>query len=113
MPTLAQQALMQRLNLAAHGTPITVTRPGGLPIQTTGIWHVPIADPQAFGTDFRRREPRRVMEIPRDDTLDDVPRGSVIVAVDRDGGGAAKTWRADGLERTDDPLRTYVLLVPT
>ena len=111
MPSLAQQALMQRLNLAAHGVPITVTRPGATLTPTTGIWHAPLTEPQAFGTDFRRRDPRRVMEIPRDATLDDVPRGSVIVAVDRDG-GIAKTWRADGLERSDDPLRMYVILVP-
>lgn len=102
---------MQRLNLAAHGVAISVTRPGDVPVETTGIWHAPLGEAQPFGTDLRRRDPRRVMEIPRDATLDDVPRGSVISAADRDG-GAATTWRADGLERSDDPLRTYVILVP-
>ena len=111
MPTLAQQALMQRLNLAPPAVAIPVTRPGQDPVETTGIWHVPLAEAPPFGTDFTRREPRRVLEVPRDDTLDDVPRGSVIVAADRDG-AAATTWRADGLDRTDDPLRTYVIVVP-
>lgn len=111
MPTLAQQALMQRVNLAAHGVAITVTPPAGAPVNTTGIWHSPQAEAQPYGTDLRRRDPRRVMEIPRDATLDDVPRGSIVLAVDVDG-GLVKTWRADGCERPDDPLRTYVILVP-
>lgn len=111
MPTLAQQALMQRLNLGAHGVAITVTVPNGTPVATLGIWHQPLGEAQPVGTDFRRREPRRVLEIPRTATLEAVPRGSVITAPDRDG-GATKTWTADGLERSDDPLRCYVIVVP-
>lgn len=111
MPTLDQQALMQRLNLSAHGVAVTVTPPAGASVSTTGIWHAPQAEAQPFGTDFRRRDPRRVMELPRTSTLEDVPRGSIVHAADRDG-GLVKTWRADGLERQDDPLRYYVILVP-
>lgn len=117
MPTLAQLALMQKVNQAAHGVSITVTPPGGSAVTTTGIWHDPLIDTQPLGSDFRRRDPRRVMEIPLTDTLTDVPRGSTVVAADRDG-GSAKTWRADGLApalgigRFTGPLRCYVILVP-
>lgn len=111
MPTLAQRAVMAQLNQAAHGVSITVTPPFAAAVTTTGIWHEPRDEPQPYGTDFRRLEPRRILEIPRTDTLSDVPRGSVITAVDRDG-GAAKTWRADGLDRPTDPLRMFVLVVP-
>src|SRR3990172_77306 len=102
MPTLAQQALMQSLNLSVHGVAITVTVPNCAPVATSGIWHQPLAEPQPTGTDFRRREPRRVLEIPRTTELPDVPRQSVIEAAERSD-GTARTWRVDGLERVDDP----------
>lgn len=102
---------MQRLNLAAHGVAITVTPPSGAPVATTGIWHAELVDAQPYGSDLRRKDPRRVMEIPLNGTLTTVPRGSVIVAADKDG-AAARHWRVDALERNDDPLRTYVIVVP-
>lgn len=111
MPTLAQLALIQKVNLAAHGIPVTVTPPGGSAVATTGIWHVPLEEQQPYGTDFQRREPRRLMELPRTDSLTAVPRGSIIAAADVDG-GATKNWRADGLQRDDDPLRMFMILVP-
>jgi hypothetical protein len=109
MPTLAQRALMARLNQAAHGVDITVTPPGLAAVTTTGIWHEPLDDPQPYGTNYRKTEPRRVMEIPRSSTLNDIPDGSIVRAVDVDG-GSAKNWKVEGLDRPNDPLRIFVRL---
>jgi hypothetical protein len=118
MPTLAQLALMARLNQAARGVEITVTPPagsvnppGGVPVETTGIWHVPLKEAMPTGQDRQRLEPRRVMEIPINAALPLVPRGSTVEGIDRDG-AAVRTFRCEGLDRPGDPLRTYVVLVP-
>lgn len=95
----------------AFGLPITVTRaePSD-PIDTTGIWLPPLVEEQPFGTALRRREPRRVMSVPRSDVLATMPLGTVIVAAEEIG-QAAKTWRVDALDRTErDAWR--VILVP-
>jgi len=82
----------------AFGVPITVTRPApeNTPVTTSGIWLSPLMEDPPVGTDFRRRDPRRVMAIPRDATLTHIPRGSVIVAAEQLG-AVARTWTVDGL----------------
>lgn len=98
--------------LEAFGLPITVTRPlpDDGPIVTTGVWVRPLVEEQPFGTDLRRREPRKVMAIPRDATLTQVPRHTTILAAE-EAGATVKTWRVDGYDRTEaDEFR--VILVP-
>lgn len=112
MPTLAQRALMSRHNQAAHGVNITVTPPGLDAVTTTGIWHEPNDEGQPVGADYRRSEPRRLMEIPRSTDLADVPKASVIAAVDVEDGDE-KTWRVEGYYRPSDPLRVFVTLIVT
>jgi hypothetical protein len=85
----------------AFGVPITVTRPApeNTPVATTGIWQAaPLLEEPPYGQDLQRRDPRRVMAIPRDTVLTHIPRGSVIVAPEQLG-GTARTWHVDGLER--------------
>jgi hypothetical protein len=96
--------------LAAFGLPITVTVPHGTAVSTTGIWVNPLAEPMPYGADYARREPRKVLAIPRTAALDAVPRGSVIVAAESDGGPVV-TWRADGLDgqTLHDEMRVVVV----
>lgn len=110
MPTLAQIALVQRLNLAVHGVALTMTFPdGGASVPAVGIWHPALDDGQPFGTDFSRRDPRRLLEVALTSTVPGVPRGTTIRAQERDG-GATHTYIADGLAQPDDPLRAYVIV---
>jgi len=97
------RSLVLSRNQAWHGVTATVTRPApdDTPVSTTGIWSPfsPQQDDQPVGTDFRRREPRRVMALPRAD-LTNVPRGTSVVAPESPG-GTDKTWVVDGLERVE------------
>jgi len=104
------RTLALEINLAAHGVSATVTRPApdDTPVSTTGIWYTqPLDETRPFGTDFQRREPRRVMALPRAD-LSTLPRGTTIVAPETIG-GTDKTWVVDGLERVEaDTWRAIV-----
>lgn len=98
--------------LGAFGLSITVTRPAPDegPVVTTGVWVPPLTEAQPFGTDFQRREPRKVMAIERSVALPSLPRGTTILAAEEDG-ATVRTWRVDGLERTEADL-FRVSLVP-
>jgi hypothetical protein len=98
MDLSSARALAFALNLSAHGVPATITRPApnDTPIVTTGIWVPQLIDQQPVGTDFLRREPRRVFAIPRTAVVD-VPRYSIVVAPEQQG-AVARTWRADGTD---------------
>ena len=105
------RTLALALNFNAHGVPATVTRPppDGAPVVTSGIWlSRPVEEQLPVGTDFQRREPRRVMVLPRD-VLSRVPRGSLITAPEQLG-GVVKTWRVDEFDRTEaDQWRVVVV----
>jgi hypothetical protein len=93
------RALALDLTSSAHGVVATVTRPAPdqAPIITRGVWiTTPLEEPRAFGTDFARREPRRVFALSKA-TVPTLPRGTVMVAADRVG-GSLKVWRVDGLD---------------
>jgi hypothetical protein len=102
--------LARALSLSAFGVPATVTLPNDLPVETTGIWVQSLEETQPFGQDLGRREPRKVLAIPRTTALPVVPRGSLIVAAELSG-ESARTWRVDGLDRVEVDL-VRVILVP-
>jgi len=113
------RGLARDLVQTAFGVPATVTvyllctddaPPAALVVETTAVWITPAEDGQPFGADFTRREPRLVLAIPRTATLDTVPRGTRIEAAE-ELGGDIRTWRVDGLERTEPGL-IRVLVVP-
>lgn len=81
----------------AFGVPITVTVPSGSPVLTTGTWTQPLDETPPHGQDLTRRDPRKVLAIPRSATLDAVPRGSAIAAPEYES-GPVLAWRADGLD---------------
>jgi hypothetical protein len=95
--------------LDAFGLPVTVTVPLGNPVGTTGVWVQALEEAQPFGTDLARRDPRRVLAIPRTAALDTIPRGSVILAAEVEG-GPTRTWRVDGLERTEADLFRVIVV---
>ena len=109
------RALVFQTNLSAHGVPATVTRPApdNLPVVTTGIWlTAPQDEPRPYGTDFQRREPRRIFVLPRD-VLPTIPRGTQVSAPDK-AGGTVLTWQVDGVDRTEaDHWRVLLVVVPT
>ena len=104
------RTLAGQLNRRAHGVAATVTRPepDTAPIVTTGIWLPPREESQPYGTDFQRRDPRRVFVLPRADAPT-MPRGTIVLAPERTG-GPITIWRVDGLEHAADPDYWRVLL---
>lgn len=93
------RALALDLTSSAHGVVATVTRPAPdqAPVVTRGVWiTTPLEEPRSYGTDFQRREPRRVLALPKA-TVPTLPRGSIVVAADVVG-GSIKVWRVDGLD---------------
>jgi hypothetical protein len=97
------RTLALRVNLNVHGVDATVTRPSPdeTPIATRAVWSTPLEEAQPFGADFRKREPRRVMVLPRSD-VPTMPTGTVIAAAEAPG-GAVKTWR---FESHDSPAQS-------
>jgi hypothetical protein len=93
----ALRALANELSLDAFGLPVTVTVPNGVAVTTTGFWSQPLAETMPFGNDLSRRDPRKVLVLPRTTTLDAVPRGSVILAAEEES-GTVQTWKADGID---------------
>jgi hypothetical protein len=95
------------------GVDATVTRPfpDTTPITTRGVWVAPMDESQPYGTDYRKREPRRVLALPRAD-VPTLPRGTVIVAPEAPG-GANVNWRVDGLDSSVVPghLRAIVIQI--
>jgi hypothetical protein len=105
----------QAFMFATIGVPITIARPepDSAPIATTGIWMVqPPEEHRPFGTDFQRREPRRLMAIRRIPGLETFPRGTVITAPELQG-GTATDWRVDGFSKPVETDEYRVHLVPT
>ena len=99
--------------LAAFGLAVTVTRPApdNTPIATTGVWFNDAfeQEPRPYGTDFQRREPRRLMAIPRS-AVATMPRGTTVAAPEIQG-GTSKTWRVDGLDTVDADFWRVVLIL--
>lgn len=97
------------LNSSLHGVAATVTLPSELPISTVLIWQAePPEDPQAYGTDFRRREPRRIALLRRDQ-VPTLQRDAVVVAPELPG-GQDRTWKVDGHAQAADPYYWRVFL---
>jgi hypothetical protein len=104
------RALTRELTQATFGVRATVTPPSAAAVETTGVWMTPAEEPQPLGSDFSRREPRRILAIPITDTLETVPRGTLIEAADEPG-GTTKTWRVDGLERSEPGLMRVLVVL--
>jgi len=106
------RALAASLTSQVLGVVATVTRPApdDTPVVTTGIWYVaPLEEAQPFGVDFSRREPRRILAVPRRTFPQGLPRGTVILAPETTD-GTVLTWTVDGVERIDPDFVRLVLV---
>jgi hypothetical protein len=101
-------------NLLAFGVAVTITRPhpDSTPIETKGIWLTPLHDEEVPATrDYARREPSRVLAIPRA-ACDTLPRNTFIDAAEAVAGATSRRWQVDKVDRADpDHLRVAVLPV--
>lgn len=105
------RALVRDVNFAVLGVDVTVTRPGVyLPVATRGIWLPPVVDEVPFGHELARREPRRILALPRSD-VDSAPRGTVIAAPESPG-SVTVTWVVDGLAEAQTPEHLRVIVRP-
>lgn len=103
------RALALELNLGAHGVAATVTRPApdDTAIVTRGLWiTTPLDEPRAYGTDFQRREARRVLTLPRAMVgsiagVPTMPRGTIVVAPDKQGDVTTRRYMVDEIDRTE------------
>ena len=106
------RALALDLIASGLGVVATVQRPApdDTVISTRGIWiTAPLEETRPYGTDFQRREPRRVFALPRA-AVPTLPRGSTIVAAEYPG-GAIKVWRVDGLDPSNVPEQWRAIVV--
>ncbi len=114
MDLTSLRAIAQDVGFAAFGVPATVTRPApdNTSVVTTAVWlPEPLDETRPAGTDFQRREPRKVLALRRGDSLPTMPRGTIVAAPEISG-GAAKNWRVDELDRTlPDEWRVIVVRV--
>lgn len=110
---LAEWALSVQFDCT--GVPITVTRPApdDTPIVTSGVWlQRPLEEPRPFGKDVQHVSARKVLGIVRTAELQSVPRGTLILAPELEG-GPIKTWRADGYDAAVEPDLMRVILMQT
>jgi hypothetical protein len=86
--------------LEAFGLPVTVTRPApdDAPIETEGAWIEQDAEVPP-GTEFRRRETRKVLLLDRS-VVPTAPHGTRILAPEIDG-GEVLAWLVDTLAAAD------------
>ena len=103
------RALVVDLNFDTHGVPATVTYadPDLDVVETSGIWLPELEEDAAVGTDYRRRDPRRLLALPRE-ALETLPRGTQVDAPDRTG-DVVKSWRVDGLGRHEAEIWRAIL----
>jgi hypothetical protein len=103
------RALVLDTNFTTHGVAATLTLPNQDPVDTTVIWQAtPLEEDRPTGTDFQRREPRRVLSLPRG-VSSSLPRGSIIEAPDAFG-GPVKAWRVDGLAAGDTSVWRVIVV---
>lgn len=112
----ALRAHAQTVMFAVIGVPITVTRPApdDTPIVAEGVWAaMPTDESRPIGVDFQRAEPRKVLAIPRTETLPSIPRGTSISAPELLD-GPIKNWRVDGYELPSeaDLMRVRLVAAP-
>jgi hypothetical protein len=89
--------------LDAYGLPAVVTRPApdNAPISTSGFWLLEQDDALPVGSDIGRREPRRLLVLPRA-AVPTLPRGTTVAIAEVEG-GATKTFRVERLARATEP----------
>jgi hypothetical protein len=107
----ASRAVVLAANFEVHGLPVTVTPPGGDPVETRGIWMTPITEDGPAASEFSRREARHTIALLRSE-VPSAPRGTTILG-NPVYGAVPSTWRVDGVERSEaEHVRVTVVPVP-
>lgn len=108
----ALRALAFGISASVQGVAATVTRPSpdDTPVITQGVWLKELVEERPVGRDFQRREPRRLMVLPRN-VLATLPRGTVIEAAEQAGVVEVKTWTVDGFAEPVEVDRWRAILV--
>ena len=104
------RALVLEVNVAAHGMAVTVTVPGGVAVETDGIWMTPETEDVPVGMEFRRREGRYVLVLLRAD-VPSVPRKTIVVGAPA-GMDQTLRWMVDSTAKVESD-RVYVVVVPS
>lgn len=97
-------------NLAAFGVAVTVQwpEPYATQVATTGVWIHTFAEGAPVGGVVNRREPRRLMALPKS-AVPTLPLKTLIVAPDTDG-VTLRGWRVDAYEDADADHYRVVLV---
>jgi hypothetical protein len=87
---------------------------GAQPVETTGFWIRALEEDQPYGTELRRRDPRRVLVIPRSDDIPEPVRGTLILAAELEG-QTEQTWEVEGFAPgpPNEPDCWRVIVMPT
>lgn len=108
------RSLARDVSFDTHGVDATVTRPfpDDAPITTRVIWVTATMEDVPAGLDLQRREARRSLAVRRDD-VPTVPRGTIVLAPEPEG-GAAQRWRVENPLRSDTAtVRVVVVADPS
>lgn len=97
--------------VSAFGVSATVQRPQAeAALSTRVIWLPTLNEDQpGGGTEFKRRDPRRLLAIQRTSALPTVEAGSVIVAPE-ESGGTVRRWTVDKLYEALEPDHVRVIV---
>lgn len=104
------RTLVRDVSFRALGVAATVTRPypDDAPITTRVVWITSTMGDVPSGLDVQRREARRALALRRDE-VPTVPRGTIILAPDPEG-GAANRWRVETPLRIDTATMRVVVV---
>lgn len=105
----ALRALVLDVNMAVHGSAVTVTVAGSDPVVTTAIWIDPHTEDVPAGMEFRRKDVVMVVALRRSE-VPRVPRGTRIVGAPHFG-DESQAWIVDGVE-IEKVDRVYVAVTP-
>lgn len=99
--------------IEAFGLPATITPPGvgQTPISTSGFWVSPLSEDAPIGTEFHRRDPRRVFVMPLSAQVPEQDRGAVLAAAEYLG-GVTKNWQVVGLGQVVEPDCQRLIVKP-
>lgn len=101
--------LSAALTAFANSVPVVVTRTTGERVSTSAFWLTEQVPTQPFGSDLSKRDPRRILVVPRS-AVPTAERGTTIDAAEYEG-GQVRRWKYDSTERVEfDAIRMFVTL---
>jgi hypothetical protein len=109
MDVAGLRSLVRGIQFGVHGVAAVVTPPGGPAVATLVIWLTPSTEAVPAGSDFARRESKRILAIRRDE-VPEVPRGTMITTAEPTL-STPDSWRVDAMDSVY-PDHYRVVVVP-